>query len=469
MPNDLQLSDQDEVLLESLVLAASDNVARAPASDRDQYAPERRRAFVETSGAGNVYLGTGSAWVDVSENTGLLSSLFGGGDGNFDSVNTEQAVTDLLEDTQTRSGKLPADGEGRTSSQSVTKRTAETYVAWIFDDARISIYEERDIFEANGLEIGLGVPTSLVGTSGHMSWDQLDELTRDPYNFWIHSHGESNTGFDSRTKSEIEQDVYDAYQTHIQKAKEYSNPNLLPADQYVYVSGQAPEKARGIVADLYEHGITATDGLVSDSDGPYRVFRTGTGTETQSFIDTKVDNAVSNSTGLFLMGHDVSTNGTANEGPLETSREKVQGIYDYVTTKTGAQWGTPKDVIDNVPSLWKVGGEDGSIQQVGTDIEHQFPGGGRTRWFDSDGNVIGVMFEDGFFYYSPSGTFEMDPSGNIVANSRFNQATDTIDWTSGRKSTTSDAMTANPESDTEDGYIEIRLDGTLYQVPVYTP
>lgn len=90
MPNDLQLSDQDEVLLESLVLAASDNVARAPASDRDQYAPERRRAFVETSGAENVYLGTGSAWVDVSENTGLLSKLFSGGDGNFDSVKTEK-------------------------------------------------------------------------------------------------------------------------------------------------------------------------------------------------------------------------------------------------------------------------------------------------------------------------------------------------------------------------------------------
>jgi len=98
MPNDLQLSDQDGVLLESLVLAASDNVARAPASDRDQYAPERRRAFVETSGAGNVYLGTGSAWVDVSENTGLLSKLFSGGDGDFDSVNTDDALNKEIGD-----------------------------------------------------------------------------------------------------------------------------------------------------------------------------------------------------------------------------------------------------------------------------------------------------------------------------------------------------------------------------------
>jgi len=92
MPNDLQLSDQDEVLLESLVLAASDNVTRAPGSDRSQFAPTRRRVFVETDGNENVYLGTGNAWVDVSENTGLLSSLFGGGDGNFDSVDTGSAT-----------------------------------------------------------------------------------------------------------------------------------------------------------------------------------------------------------------------------------------------------------------------------------------------------------------------------------------------------------------------------------------
>lgn len=106
MPNDLQLSDQDEVLLESLVLAASDNVTRAPGSDRSQFAPTRRRVFVETDGNENVYLGTGNAWVDVSENTGLLSSLFGGGDGNFDSVDTGSAtVTNQVDAGSVNTGK----------------------------------------------------------------------------------------------------------------------------------------------------------------------------------------------------------------------------------------------------------------------------------------------------------------------------------------------------------------------------
>jgi len=114
MPNDLQLSDQDEVLLESLVLAASDNVTRAPGSDRSQFAPTRRRVFVETDGNENVYLGTGNAWVDVSENTGLLSSLFGGGDGNFDSVDTGSAtVTNQVDAGSVNTGVADIDGSPR--------------------------------------------------------------------------------------------------------------------------------------------------------------------------------------------------------------------------------------------------------------------------------------------------------------------------------------------------------------------
>lgn len=112
--SDLKLSAEDEVLLESLVLAASDNVARAPASDRDQFAPERRRAFVETSGDENVYLGTGDAWVDVSENTGFVSALLGS-----DSVNTEDATinrqfgsrTKRLVDSWARDSINPADAD----------------------------------------------------------------------------------------------------------------------------------------------------------------------------------------------------------------------------------------------------------------------------------------------------------------------------------------------------------------------
>jgi hypothetical protein len=35
-------------------------------------------------------------------------------------------------------------------------------------------------------------------------------------------------------------------------------------------------------------------------------------------------------------------------------------------------------------------------------------------------------------------------------------------------STSADSMTADPENGTEDGYIEVEIDGTVFQVPVYT-
>lgn len=34
-------------------------------------------------------------------------------------------------------------------------------------------------------------------------------------------------------------------------------------------------------------------------------------------------------------------------------------------------------------------------------------------------------------------------------------------------SVTSDSMTANPETGTEDGYLTITIDGTDYQIPIY--
>jgi len=44
-----------------------------------------------------------------------------------------------------------------------------------------------------------------------------------------------------------------------------------------------------------------------------------------------------------------------------------------------------------------------------------------------------------------------------------------INWDSGISSETADSMTADPEADTEDGYIEVEIEGTVYQVPVYSP
>jgi len=130
--SDLRLSDADEVLLESLVLSAADNVAKAESSKRANHAPTRRRAYVETD-TDNVYLGTGSQWVDVSENTGILSALFAGGDLTANSIDSGSVTTDSASVTNqvdagsVNTGDATIDGdtaglsvsEGRTSELSV--------------------------------------------------------------------------------------------------------------------------------------------------------------------------------------------------------------------------------------------------------------------------------------------------------------------------------------------------------------
>lgn len=42
-------------------------------------------------------------------------------------------------------------------------------------------------------------------------------------------------------------------------------------------------------------------------------------------------------------------------------------------------------------------------------------------------------------------------------------------WNTGTESETADSMTANPETDTEDGYIQINVNGSTYQIPIYSP
>jgi len=132
--SDLRLSDADEVLLESLVLSAADNVAKAESSKRANHAPTRRRAYVETD-TDNVYLGTGSQWVDVSENTGLLSSLFDGGDGNFESVNTDN--------TTYKGSPYSEENPANEFDVGITQRTIPVYTEDIAQTAT-TIYEYVD-------------------------------------------------------------------------------------------------------------------------------------------------------------------------------------------------------------------------------------------------------------------------------------------------------------------------------------
>lgn len=75
-----------------------------------------------------------------------------------------------------------------------------------------------------------------------------------------------------------------------------------------------------------------------------------------------------------------------------------------------------------------------------------------------------VLFEDleGGFTAVQYTTAASAPGTLELANAVLN-------FSAGQASTTGDSMTANPESDTEDGFIEVDINGTRFQIPAYTP
>jgi len=85
-----------------------------------------------------------------------------------------------------------------------------------------------------------------------------------------------------------------------------------------------------------------------------------------------------------------------------------------------------------------------------------------TRFLAQFGRPLKVVDQAGDFTaltyttsFAPRGTLSLE---NTV-----------LDFQAGLGSTTGDSMTANPESDTEDGFIEVDISGTRFQIPAYTP
>jgi len=71
---------------------------------------------------------------------------------------------------------------------------------------------------------------------------------------------------------------------------------------------------------------------------------------------------------------------------------------------------------------------------------------------DSEGEFTALSYSTSS---TPPGTISLD---NTV-----------LDFQSAGASTTSDSMTANPETYTEDGFIEVNISGTRFQIPAYLP
>ncbi|WP_254535249.1 polysaccharide deacetylase family protein [Halomarina litorea] len=337
-----------------------------------------------------------------------------------DSLDTARGSTEIpFEIRSNRTGLVNAGvAQERDISQSFGMRSSQTVVSWIWDDARRSQYQFRDVFENYDVPAAIAVPTSKVGTSGFMTWDELDEISSDPYNWEILSHGYTNTGFNGKTNEQIETDVYDSMADFVAKAKEYGNPNLLPKG-YVYVGGQRgddPADGQGIVSEVYQYAFGTVGGAMDGKYGPFETSRQRAENTDLSTLTGEVDTAISNNSGLVFYGHEIIDGTRADEGNLDTADSKIIDVIEHVNNQSGAEWGRPFDTLRHAKGGWQVGSFDhGRLygQETGR-MAMELPEQDVYRIHGSNpDDVFTSWFDTGNIYFENPGTLNLLPGADI--------------------------------------------------------
>lgn len=182
-----------------------------------------------------------------------------------------------------------------------------------------------------------------------------------------------------------------------------------------------------------------------------------------------------------LRGEDYVTTSSASSLSNETVASDLSAVYGSPVDLGGAA------LEDSGRGYVEVASGDDLRLATGQSIED---GSGQDRFdmlgvrtgvFDSDGKVaILLAGGTGNVYRSyPDTPYRIrDQEGSFSAVEYATSASPpgtfeligaVLDFGAGQSSTTNDSMTANPESDTEDGFIEVDIGGTRFQIPAYSP
>lgn len=323
--------------------------------------------------------------------------------------------------TDQQSGLQSAQGQGRNHDVSSRQRPHSPVVCWMFDDAYLSVYENRDVFVNEGVPAAVAVPTQNLGTgSGNderMTWAQVQELRDEGWE--ILSHGYNEVNFSGANEATIEDEIY-------LSMDEFLDHGILPS-AHVYVGGATGgDTGRAIVSELYPFGWGVGGGAMNGTLGPYDLPRLETDNQVaESTIESEVDTAVADNTGLAINGHRIIQGTTSDEntsGDLETSTGKIQNIIDYVQASS-ATWGTPSDVLQQAKTPYRFesgGGFDYYGRSDGVE-RIDMPSGGTWELRDSGGSYIYNFKEDSHMRLAPQGDVRHEMrSGNNV--SFFNSA-----------------------------------------------
>jgi len=167
------------------------------------------------------------------------------------------------------------------------------------------------------------------------------------------------------------------------------------------------------------------------------------------------------------MGFDTNNPGqnSVQQADLDTPFSDLEAVYG-----SPVNVGTGNLRLDSGQSL-----EDGSgtrrfrllpsqtiIQDDGGNIAFEADTGRKVGPFATSTTPYVIQDQQGAFRAVEYFTSSSAPGALRLANA-------VMDFRAGKASTSGDSMTADPETDTEDGFIVVDVSGTRFQIPVYSP
>lgn len=278
----------------------------------------------------------------------------GGNNPEFESVTTEKTDTDVV--ISRTDSHLPSASGDFNSAADTFQRPSRTTVSMIFDDAYDNNYTVgHPIFKDKDAEYGVAIPSNKVGDAGRLSWSQIDEMAKTDGLMHPIAHGYNSDSFSAISEDEIEDEIY-------QSAQQFLANGYHPRIHVYRGNNTGGDFGKAVTAEIYQFAFAADgnrfgQGQQDPFDLPRKNVDSSSNTISQA--KTAIDNAINESNGIILYGHNIVDDVQSDMGSLETSTELIKEIIDYVRNQ-GATWTHPLDVIRRSfrPAVW--GSADGA-------------------------------------------------------------------------------------------------------------
>lgn len=218
-------------------------------------------------------------------------------------------------------------------------------VSIIDDDGRTAFLDTwLPMLQEKSFKIDISVISGLVGTSGYMTWDELNQL-KNNYAVDLINHGHDDVNFDEISESEVR------YQFETSKSELFSRGHYS-GDVFVYPRGRSNHKTRQIARDYFRGAFLNLGGNNYPPLHQYNLRRTAMFGDTEfgdmSYIKRMVDNAVYGNGWVVFVTH--------SQGAFDPT--KVEEVIDYVNQYVDSgqlEWVHASEGLDKIGNFVDIG------------------------------------------------------------------------------------------------------------------